>query len=393
MLFDKFIAETKAIWEKYFNNLEKLQNAGDLNSNDCKILFPNILLVSNCSGFFSAELIGAQKDFVGLNVKRHREESIYRYLNQFEDSQPNPLFVLNGENNGLRGLCLSHEVDYQTLKKRFPSIDLYTSKIRSADGKGSVISFGDKFESCFIENCVLINTSRNLFRCKNILSLYIFCSGISKNKMKHFYKYHLSDTEAKGIHLTIDEEEERLLVAGQLQNMYQMPGLRETTIGDFLKLHPEIIKRAFKTDEFKYEPYLEWKEHGGTCDDTAINPDLLIKRNDGYYDIYDIKKSALFKKNITKGGSKRRRFIDYVEEGAAQLANYREYFTYSKNVEHAKNKYDVEVKDPKLVLVVGNWDNASFEEVEQAQRRYSDIFIIDYDTFCHLFIGTSLLNT
>jgi hypothetical protein len=45
-----------------------------------------------------------------------------------------------------------------------------------------------------------------------------------------------------------------------------------------MNLHPEIIKTAFKPTDFKYEPLLEWIEHDGNREDTAINPDLLIKR-------------------------------------------------------------------------------------------------------------------
>ncbi len=68
--------------------------------------------------------------------------------------------------------------------------------------------------------------------------------------------------------------------------------------------------------------------------------------------------------------------------------NYEEYFSFPENAAHAKEKYGIEVKAPKLVLVAGSWENASPEEVIQARRRYQHIEIVDYDTFCHLFIGT-----
>ncbi len=73
----------------------------------------------------------------------------------------------------------------------------------------------------------------------------------------------------------------------------------------------------------------------------------------------------------------------------AQLANYKEYFDYPKNADYARDKYGIQVNEPKLVLVVGSWENSSSDEVNQAQRRYPDIEVIDYDTFCHLFIGVS----
>ena len=113
----------------------------------------------------------------------------------------------------------------------------------------------------------------------------------------------------------------------------------------------------------------------------------MVKRDDGFYDIYDLKTAALWKMNILKGERKRRRFIDYVEKGVAQLANYREYFEYPKNRDLAKSKYGIEVQDPKLVLVVGNWENTDLKEIDEACRRYRDVNIIDYDTFAHLIMG------
>lgn len=389
MIFEKFVTEIEAIWAQYLTYVCTMQANGNLDSNGGSVLYPNILLVSNCSGFYVAELVGATSKFTGLTVKRHKEKSIYRYLSQFDDSEPDSVMHMNGSNHGFRFLCLAQEADFKTIENRFPSIELYGSKLSRTGGKGSVFSFGSDFESCAIENCILVNRLDHLYRCKNILAAYIFKSSITKPTMVDFFNKGLGEKEVKGVHTIQGKSEEQLIVAGQLQSMYLLPGLHETTIGEFLKLHPQIIKSAFKTEHFEYEPYLKWLEHDGTCNDVAINPDLLVRRSDGYYDIYDLKTAALSNRNVTKGGRKRRRFIDYVEEGVAQLVNYKEYFTYPKNAEHAKSKYDVEVNNPKLVLVVGSWDNSSPEEISQARRRYQDIEIIDYDTFCHLFIGTS----
>lgn len=389
MVFEKFVTEIKAIWSQYLTYVSTMQANGNLDSNGGSVLYPNILLVTNCSGFYVAELIGATNEFNGLAVKRHKEKSIYRYLSQFDDSEPDSLVHMDASNHGFRFLCLAQEADFEVLTNRFPSIELYGSRLNRTGGKGSVFSFGPNFESCSIENCVLVNRLDHLYRCRNILASYIFKNSVTKSTLVEFFKKGLGEKEVKGVHTVQDKPEEQLIVAGQLQSMYLFPGLHETTIGDFLKLHPDIIKSAFKTDHFEYEPYLKWLEHDGTCEDVAINPDLLVKRSDGYYDIYDLKTAALGKNNVTKGGRKRRRFIDYVEEGVAQLVNYEEYFSYPANAEHAKEKYNIEISEPKLVLVVGSWDNSSPEEVNQARRRYQNIEIIDYDTFCHLFIGAS----
>jgi hypothetical protein len=385
MLFDKFVKETYSWWTSYLELIVKAHEEGTLDSGTGILLFPNILLVTKCDGYFVAELIGASKTFNGLRIKKHREPSIYRYFSQFDASEPDPCMHLDGGHHGFRFICLAQEAEFEAVKSRFPQIELYGSKLNRVGGHGSVFSFGDNFSSCAIENCVLVNKREHVYRCKNILSAYVVKSGISKMELVGLFEWTTADGQVKGVH-TVADNEDKLVVSGQLQSMYLFPSLRETTIGKFINLHPEIIKKAFKTDHFEYEPYLEWLEHDGTCEDRAINPDLMVKRQDGFFDIYDLKTALLNKSNVTKGGRKRRRFIDSIEEGVAQLANYREYFSYQKNAEHAKEKYGIIIKEPNLVLVVGSYENSYIDEVNQACRRYEGIDIIDYDTFCHLFI-------
>lgn len=386
MLFDKFVEETKAWWSAYLYAVLKAQREGNLEIRGSKVLYPNILLVTKCSGYYVAELAGATEIFKGLSVKRHEEKSIYRYLSQFDDSEPDPLFRLDAACHGFRFLGLAHDADFVEVTNRFPHVELYGSKINRVGGHGSTIAFGDNFVSCIIENSVLINRKESVFRCKSILSASIVRSTISKSDLLDLFTHTIRDNEVKGVH-TVGEQGHRLVVGGQLQSMVLFPNLRETTIGEFIKLHPEVIKSAFKSDHFEYEPYLEWLEHDGTCVDKAIDPDLLVKRIDGYYDIYDLKTGALDRRSLTKAGRSRRRFIDYVEEGISQLANYREYFEYPRNAEYAKDKYGIEVKDPRLVLVVGNWENVDIDEVNQACRKYHNVQVIDYDTLCQMFIG------
>lgn len=388
MLFDKFVKETRSWWSTYFQAVSKAQREGNLDSRGKKIFFPNILLLTKCSGYYVAELIGATERFEPLSVKRHEEKSIYRYLSQFDDSTPDPLFHLNAACHGMQFLCLAHDADYDGIKNRFPQIELYGSKLNRVGGHGSTIAFGDNFVSCMIENCILINRKDSIFRCKSILSACIVKNGINRTQLLELFTNTTRGNQVKGVH-TVGDAEHRLVVGGQLQSMFLFPNLRETTIGEFIKLHPEIVKNAFKTDHFEYEPYLDWLEHDGTCTDAAINPDLLVKRNDGYYDIYDLKTALLDKQSVTKASRKRRRFIDYVEEGISQLANYREYFEYPKNVALAKQKYGIEVKDPRLVLVVGSWENVDIDKVNQACRKYQNVDVIDYDTVCQMFIGAS----
>lgn len=390
MVFEKFVLEVSGHWKNYFSKVSSLQKKGELiNLAGETLLYPNMILFTNCAGYYTCELLGVSETYVGLTVKKNNSTSIFKYLNQFDDGEPDPLFEL-GAGGRFAFLTLSQSLDLDVISDRFPSVQLYKSALIRGNGRGSVFSFRDEFDSCIVDCCVMVNVSGPLSRCKNILHLMICRNSIASSGIALCYRDYMNDPLIKGVHSVAGEDKKRQLIAGHFQNLYLLNGLRETTLGEFFRLHPDIVYRSFNTDSFHYEPHLRWVEHDGSCEDDAINPDLLVRRADGFYDIFDLKTGLIDKRNVTKGGRKRRRFIDYVEEGVAQLVNYREYFTFPKNALLAKEKYGIEIRSPNLVLVVGNWDNSFINEVQQACRRYPDIRIIDYDSLCHMFLGTDL---
>lgn len=386
MKFDLFVRAGEQWWNNYLTGIRRAQQEGRLDSDGSNILYPGIMLATNCGDYYIIELIGATKDFTQLKVKNHREDSIYRYFNQFEAGEPLPPFFIPTENNHFGGLSLSRTKDMEFLLSRFPYLKLYPTTLDMSSGKGCAFKFESFSRSLSLEHYVIINAKDNLCRCKSILFCIVAHKSIGRRRLNELFENAIRENVAHAIY-TAQGSEEGLLVAGQMQSMYLFPSLHETTIGEFMNQHPEVIRMAFDAMDFKYEPYLEWKEHDGTVQDTAINPDLMIQRKDGYYDIYDLKTALLHKKKITKGERRRRRFIDYVEEGVSQLANYREYFRYEQNARHAKAKYGIEVKDPNLVLVVGSHENSDHDQVIQASRKYDNVYIMDYDTLCQIYIG------
>ncbi len=387
MLFEKFVHETKSWWTEYLTTINNAQKEGNLLNDGMTVLYPTILVFTKFENYYMAELVGASSDFNGLSVKLHKEKSIHRYLNQFDDKNSSSVIHFDAAFTNLRFLTISTGEQIDSLKKRFPQIDLNGSILCPIYEPDCTLSFGDNFISTGIENSILINKRKNLTRIKNILSMYIFAKRATKSQVINLYNNTIKDNEVKGIH-TVDNGDIVKTVVSQFQNMYLQPGLRETTIGDFIKTHPEIIKLAFNARRFEYEPSLEWHEHDGTCQDKYINPDLMIENQNGQWDIYDLKTALLNRARITKDGRNRRRFIDYVDEGVAQLANYREYFKYKKNQDHAREKFGIHVSHPKLVLVVGSWENFDPDEVSQASRPLDkSIEFIDYDTFAQLILG------
>ena len=386
MKFDLFVRRGEEWWNNYLAKIRTAQQEGRLVSDGSQILFPGIMLATDCGDYYILELIGATKDFSQLKVKKNRERSIYRYFNQFEAGEPSPSFFVPSENDHFDSLSLARTRDMDSLLSRFPYLRLYTTTLDMSSGQGSVFKFESCSKSLSLEHCTIVNTKDNLYRCKSILLCMVAHKSIGMRRLRELCENVIRGNIAHAIY-TAQGSEEELLVAGQMQSMYLFPGLHETTIGEFMNQHPEVIKKAFDAIDFEYEPYLEWKEHDGTVQDKAINPDLMIQRKDGYYDIYDLKTALLNRKKITKGERRRRRFIDYVEEGVSQLANYREYFDYEQNASHAKEKYGIEVKDPNLVLVVGSYENSHPDQIIQACRKYGNVSVIDYDTLCQIYLG------
>lgn len=386
MNYQRFIELTKEYWNKYYKRVVEGIAHGEITPKG-KILFPNILLVTKSNKYFAAELIGAKETFDGLTVKEHYEPSINRYLNQFSEN-PSNCIVSVSENMVFQNICFT-QVELSEIESRFPFVRIFKTFIASEIAE-SIFLFGKRFNSLRIENCLLVNAYLNAIRAKHILYLTVIKEDVLASEYKEDLIKYFNSIEVHGIHTCLGDEGHSLTLASQFTNAFLFPKLHETTLGEFLKTHPEIIKRALRTKKFLYEPYLPWLETHPNNTDEAINPDLMVERPDGFYDIYELKLALLNKTSITKGKRKRRDFIEYVSSGIGQLANYEEYFSYKKNCDYAFEKYGIKVKNPNLILVVGNFDNTNKAEVEESCRQLKEnISIIDYDSLLQLFLLSS----
>lgn len=384
MNFVDFQNTTLSYWnsylEKLYNNRQQIKSSNF----GTTILFPTMALMLNFDDFYAIELIGVSKHFKKLVPKIHKEKSIYKYISQFKSDHETPTFEVN-ENARFKNICFSNTMNFEIIKEKYPFVDIFQSRIVRKDASGSSIKFSKATKFCAIENSIFVNNFEMMTRCKSVLALYIFSKSVNNKDIRDYFN-DFDDNFAHGVHTVATSDEQNLLIASQLQNLILTDKIHETTIGEFIKNHPNIINSSFKSNGFYYEPFLKWCANNEDSKFQDINPDLLVKRNDGFYDIYDLKTAKLDKTKLTKGKHSRRRFVDYVEEGMAQLANYRAYFEFNENKDYAKLHYDIEVRNPKLVLVVGTWENVDITEVHEACRRYSNIEVIDYDTLTHLFL-------
>lgn len=195
---------------------------------------------------------------------------------------------------------------------------------------------------------------------------------------------------------TCRNDDKEIFAATQFRSLIMRSGVHETSIGEFLRKHPDIVYRTFSTDHFEPEPILPWKGHNGMVNDYAIKPDLMFRRADGYYDIVDLKLALIDFSSLTKGKRRRRGFVNYVADGIQQLANYREYFAFEENSTYAQSKFGIIVNKPNLYLIVGSAETANQIEISEAMRQYhgTGIHVLDFDTLIASFLnGRSVTTT
>jgi hypothetical protein len=395
MKFNKFQQINLDKWNKYFCGIEQnIANPLRHQKREGSILFPNMILFTETKDHLIFELFGADRKFSSLKTKIHTEDSTTRYLYQFNPVQGEGerRFILGG---GLNGLLIHRELDSNFWQERFPFYKQWNAGFILQGGKGFFMAFSPNLKSCYMNNCMLVNKCGNIHRLKHIICLVIANKKISGKDYIGWLEERFRDSLTQpfiqhllGIQFCQSQLEENYVLSGQFSNIFLFPGLRETTIGEFLNKNPSILKKALSCKSFLYEPEFRWVEGNPDPKEQFINPDLIVELSNGYFDIYDLKTALLDKANITKGGHRRRRFIDYVQEGIAQLVNYREYFEFEKNKQFAQAKYNINISDPTLILVVGNYDNAKKQEIREASRTLPrKCHIIDYDT-----LNAMLLN-
>jgi Domain of unknown function (DUF4263) len=388
MQLSDFSSVCRDFWDAYFRWVLEQQREGLLDSGGAAMLFPSLLLCTQTKNYLIAELIGASQAYNGLVLKERKQRNIKEYLTQFPDEEAgSTMFILNGGGMRFMDMCLSRVANFQEAESRFRALRLFPTRLRT-DSNNSLFAFGPSFCDVGFSNCILLNTDGAFYRAKYVVEMLIAAKSTTTNRLRKLLLELVNrDNSIKGVTTCNPNLERDYILASQLQTLYLTPHLHETTVGEFLRQHPEVINQALGTDDFVYEPYLEWIEaaHGNT--DAAINPDAMVKRPDGYFDIVDLKTALLEKKKTTRGERKRRRFIDVVNEGIAQLANYAEYFGFEKNREHALAKYGIKVQSPQLFLVVGHYDNTRREEVEEALRPYKNVSVLDYDSIVQLFLA------
>ncbi|MBS0927814.1 Shedu anti-phage system protein SduA domain-containing protein [Klebsiella michiganensis] len=377
----------------YFESFERAMSKGYIKYNNKVInqaFYPTILLcVESDKRILSFELLGWVRARKSLKIKLRDNISVEQ-LTKIDRNKNNAESLFTFDNSDKCVLSNLMFRDQEAIDYLDSQGHVMAEKFSAGFTIGGNVSHLMDFKgvsSCMFFNCIISYVNNHILRARYINALVMFDARLDEGGILDRLVYFIRKETVFGVQHFSDETELSWVKASHLISLVLNDKIHETTIGDYINDHPDILLKSLGYSKIIYEPNLEWLEKTSDNPDLYINPDALLERNDGYYDICDFKKGLVKKKSITKGERRRRRFIDGVGEGLAQLDNYEEYFTYASNAQHALERYGVKVNSPRKILIIGNIENTKRVEVEEALRGRTDTIVIDYDSLISAYIG------
>ncbi|EIW9022164.1 TPA: hypothetical protein ACHFOT_003508 [Klebsiella pneumoniae] len=396
MNLNEFSSICKKKLDSHFKSVEMKVKQGGVRFNGGDVVnhvfYPTMILcIESDKRIFSMELIGVSRERKPLRIKKRNNVSVRELTSLSRDDIAEVFaFKMTGRNT-FNGLIFYDHNAYQFHdSQNHPLLERYDARIAFSRHTTHLIDFHVDFTTCMLSDCMIAYVNNGFFRSRYIYEMFFSSVRTNEDELRKELDYYMNRDAGIifGVRCFPSDEDISWVKASHLINLVLNDKIHETTIGDYLNDHPEIICRALGYDSIVYEPSLKWVEKTKDNTDVYINPDALLKRPDGNYDICDFKKGLLKRKKITKDERRRRRFIDDVDEGIAQLDNYEEYFTYDGNKKYALDKYNVSISEPRKILIIGNVENTVLIEVEQALRGRKDNLVIDYDSLISYYVGS-----
>lgn len=396
MTLDEFSAASQQFWNKYLATIsDRITKSVMTVRHGYTAYYPTTIIVTELPHHFAMELVGLAQEHHPLIKKNHSVDSTDTYLGTFLRGEGPTIINLLGNGDITGGVAFVSPVSVAAFDCRFPGVlEKFGTRV-NWDGDPDAIPIRIAEGSGFVQfdECLIVNSFRGAVRIRHMNQSIV----VGKHKSLDDYTGYLRDTfalvdgqPARGLRIFNSERDYSIQMAAQFANVYLMNHLRETTIGDYLDRHRDLILRALGGTDLIAEPQLSWQVTSPDPDEYAINPDLFVRDADGYWDVYDLKLPLLEKDTITIGARRRRRFVASVEEGIAQLAHYREFLAYNSHRIQAREKYKIDFRDePRFGLIVGNFENVYRAEVDEAMRRLNRFELLDYDTLIQLYLAKS----
>lgn len=403
--------DLKRITSSYFN---KLLNSINRLIRDKKITinkeysFTNILRIAESPNHYILELNGSLKynpyQKISIKVPNRPEKvqstsAFFVYGNKIKDNMSSVVSI-SGKNNGLLGGLLITDADIEIVKKKL-NMELKTVIIRNSSAE-IPIAIKPSVNFLYLIDVDLISTDNFRILYRTIPFAFI----IKKTKIEQELIQWLDELVYELLYkrgnspipIGINFFYPNLHTFSKQLISLSNQNIAEKIIDNFIQNNTDYFAKALDYVESLPQIELKWVERRNNDPDSSI-PDFLMKRKTGFYDILDLKTGAIKYKSITrykkvgKRGKARLRFNNYVSELIAQLKDYERYFNSEKNLEWAKNKFGIKIKDMKLIGIVGNYNNFDRMEVDIALEQYKDnIIIMSYSDLINLLKLNSKTN-
>ncbi|HEY3512003.1 hypothetical protein [Kribbella sp. NPDC051137] len=327
------------------------------------MLFPRMMVLTETPDWNILELVGLSREYRTLEVRRQKLASVEEYFGL----RPGPgdadvVMSLPGENL-FKDATIATTAGRQAISERFPTAANVLGEVYAGPGD-ELLRFEPGNYSTF-DRTLLVHTAGDSLRVHWVnFAIAIHRSEPAGKYLDFLQTYSNARPHLDPIGTLSLPVDPAVLKADAFESTYLAHGLQDSTVDEFLDKHEEILLSVFGATKLVREPALG-----------DLHPDFILERADGSHVVGRLELPVV----DTANGKKRRRvFRRPVQDSAAELAKYAEYFKAADNRAQVKSKYDVEVTDPRQLLIV-----ASHETVTPA----SGVEVVDYDTILRLHLS------
>ncbi|NIK56378.1 hypothetical protein [Kribbella shirazensis] len=323
------------------------------------MLFPRMMVLTETPDWNILELVGLSREYRTLEVRRQKAASVEEY---FGLGQGSAVMTLPGENL-FKDATIATTAGRQALNERFPRSANLIGEEFVGPGE-ELLEFAPGNYATF-DRALLVHTAGDSLRAHWVF----FAVAIHRSEPADKYLEFLSTYSNARPHLdpigTLSlPVDPSVLKADAFESTYLAHGLQDGGVDEFLDKHESILLSAFDATKLVRRPALG-----------DLHPDFILERADGSHIVGRLELPLV----DTVNGKKRRRvFRTPVQDSAAELAQYAEYLKSADNRAEVRSKYDVDVTDPRQLLIVPS---------QQTLTPAAGVEIVDYDTILRLHLS------
>lgn len=387
MTKDEFKEVSAKTFNVYFRNIRRFLRDGSMKSTG-PVSYPTGIRLAESPLHFVLELYGAQPTFERLLCADNYFEQIPDASTYFV-AGPRPsrvgtssMFVIKDtSDNGIFGCALTSKYDQLEFERKI-NYRLCETKLVMPD-MGAPVFLGEEANYFCVSDCDIVRSDGIRVWFRTVAFAYV----VRKDDLAVTFGQHLerlltssfsdpvpskTGPAARALFGLGGDSDNRF--GRELISLADSP-VDERMLDEFIQKHAKAFAAALGHRRAISQPRLDFRDSEPGAGE-FLRPDYLLEREDGLFDILDLKKALLPAKSVTIGKRPRIRFISYVQEMIAQLSGYARYFKSPMNSAFALEKYGVRVARPKLYGLVGNYDNAKPKDVSLAAESCRDDLVV-----------------